>query len=171
LALTSAIAVVFGLMLTQAIAVDVSRLVALLVIALLASALLLRLNLSRLHTPVGTALMGAGAGMATGLASVGGMVVALYMLSSTAPAAVVRASLVLYLALSEVFSLAALMITGVMDSTASWRALALLPAVTLGIGVGKALFRPEWERYYRPFCLALLLGLALWGLLRLTLEG
>ncbi len=95
LAVTSAIAVVFGLLLTMAISVELSRLVALSVIAILAMALLLKINLSRLHTTFGTALMGAGAGLATGLASVGGMVVALYMLSSTAPAAVIRASLVL----------------------------------------------------------------------------
>ncbi len=65
--------------------------------------------------------------------------------------------------------MAALLLTGVMDLTASWRALALMPAVILGIGVGKALFRPRWEPYYRPFCLALLLVLAVWGLLRMLL--
>ena len=166
LVLGSAFGLPIGLSLTQALPVDTSKLVALSVIVVLAATQLAKLRLPVLATRPGLWGSGILAGIVTGLAGVGGMVVALYVLASNAPAREMRASLVMFLFASSVISLATLTYFGVMTSQSALRGLALAPASAIGVIVGKTLFRPNWEPYYKPFCLCLLIGLATLGILR-----
>ena len=135
-------------------------------IVVLAATQLAKLRLPVLATRPGLWGSGILAGIVTGLAGVGGMVVALYVLASNAPAREMRASLVMFLFASSVISLATLTYFGVMNTESALRGLALAPASALGVIAGKSLFRPAWEPYYKPFCLCLLIGLATLGILR-----
>jgi uncharacterized membrane protein YfcA len=167
LAIGSALGIPLGLMTTVSIDADTSRGVALGLILLLATLQLLRRSPAFLASRPGLYAAGLTSGVANGLASSGGMVVALYVLAQQAPAARMRASLVMYLRLSMIFQAVWLGLSGLLDQLALLRALALAPALTAGVLLGTFLFRPSLEQFYKRFCLCLLIGLALTGLARL----
>lgn len=155
-----------GLALTTSVDVATSKLIALCVILVLAATQLARLRMAFLATRPGLYGSGVLAGLATGLASVGGMVVAIYVLASNSPARQMRGSLVVYLFASSIVSLFILLWFGVMDGTALARGLALAIPAAVGVAGGKLLFIPRFEPFYRPFCLSLLMALAALGLIR-----
>ncbi|PWJ12074.1 hypothetical protein SAMN05421539_1175 [Jannaschia seohaensis] len=169
LAFTSAVGVPAGLWLTTRLPVEDTRLLALGVLIVLALLLLARVRMAWLATNAG--LVGAGilSGIVTGIASIGGMVVALYVLAQDAPPRVIRASLVLFLFASSLLTLLWQAGFGLFDGPALARGLALAPVAATGVLIGKAIFRPSLERYYKPFALCLLIGLAGTSLLRALL--
>lgn len=167
LVIGSAVGLPIGLALTIMMAPDTSRFVALVVVAILAASQLRKLDLKFLATTPGLYGSGVLAGIVTGLAGVGAMVVALYVLALKAPAAQMRGSLVLYLALASVVSGAVHVLFGTMDMTALWRGLFFSVPTVGGVLLGSMLFVPKWEPYYKPVCLWLLIGLAALGVMRL----
>ena len=171
LAIGSTLGVPFGLALTIAIAADLSKLLALGVIIALATFQLSQIKIQFLATKWG--LYGSGwlAGIVTGLAGVGGMVVALYVLAQQAPPRQMRASLVLFLFLGSITTMISLWSFGVMDETAIMRGLVMSFPAGLGVVMGKLLFVPKWEHLYKPFCLTLLIALASTGVIRLLLSA
>ena len=169
LAIGSVVGTPVGLMATMAVAPDTSRTIALCLILVLALLQLLRKSPAFLATTAGLYVAGVTSGIATGLASVGGMVVALYVLAQQAPAARMRASLVMYLFLTMFSSALWLSVSGVLDMLAVKRALVFAPFVIGGVLLGTVLFRPSLEQFYKRFCLTLLMALALVGLARLVL--
>lgn len=160
LVIGSTIGVPFGLLLTTSISVEASQLIALTVIIALALTQLAKIRLAFLATKAGLYGSGIAAGIVTGLASVGGMVIAIYVLSQDAPAAKMRAALVLFLFVSSLTSLMMLLWFGVMNSTAAARGLSLAIPTTIGVFLGQRLFTPRFAPYYRPACLSLLCALA-----------
>ncbi|MGH1576616.1 sulfite exporter TauE/SafE family protein [Planktotalea sp.] len=170
LVITSALGTPIGLWLTTSIDVESSKLIALCVIITLAALQLAKIRIPALASRSG--LYGAGllAGIVTGLASVGGMVIALYVLSSDTPARKMRAALVLFLFLSSVTSLIWLFWFEMMNQQAITRGVVFAVPAIAGVYAGMKLFTPRFEPYYRPFCLTLLCGLSAFGLLRLTLS-
>lgn len=166
LSLGSVIGVPLGLLATQALPVETSRLVALAVILVLALAQLSSQAPALLAGQRGLYAAGVLSGVATGLASVGGMVVALYVLSQQIPAKVMRASLVMYLFIGTAVSLVFQLSFGILNLLALQRALVFAPAVLLGVMLGSLLFHPDREMLYRRVCLLLLVSLAALGLLR-----
>ncbi|MEM9579742.1 MAG: sulfite exporter TauE/SafE family protein [Pseudomonadota bacterium] len=159
-----------GLSLTTSLPGDTSSLIALIIILALAALQLGKLRIPGLASRTGTLVSGVVAGLAAGIAHVGGMVVALYVLSQNQPARTMRGTLVVYLFLASFGSLFYLFYFGVMTQQAAVRALVLIPITMLGVWAGTKFFNPKWERYYRPFCLSLLMFLASVGLLRLGLR-
>lgn len=170
LVVMAAIGTPIGLTLTTNVDPDFSRFLALCVIIVLALMLLARLRLPVLETRAGVYATGLVAGIVTGLASVGGMVIALYVLSSNAPARKMRAALVLFLFLGSAASLFWLFWFELMSQQTMLRGIFFAVPATLGVWSGMKLFTPRFEPYYRPFCLTLLCGLAGFGLLRLSLS-
>ena len=165
----SSLGMPLGLYLTTQVSVPLSQTLALGCIATLAALLLGKIKLDFLANPKGHLGVGVCAGIATGLASVGGMVVALFVLVSNVPARQMRATLGVFLLLSGVLSLIILMAFGVMDERAALRGVILSIPATLGVYLGTKFFIPRLEPFYRPFCLLLLIGLALVGLIRIGL--
>lgn len=155
-----------GLFLTTSVSTETSRLVALLLVAALAALQLANIRIPAMATRPGLYGTGLLSGIASGLASIGGMVVAVYILSSGQPAARMRGSMVIYLVLGSATSLAILLAFGLMDGAALARGLVLSIPGALGVLVGVRLFTPRLALWYRPFCLALIAGLALWGVAR-----
>lgn len=170
LAIGSTLGMPFGLALTMAIATELSKLLALGVILTLAA-----LQLARVRIPFSVrnwGLYGSGwvAGVVSGVAGVGGMVVALFILSQKAQPRQMRASLVLFLFLSSVTTIISLWYFGVMDQVAIKRGLVMALPAGLGVVLGKLLFMPKWEYLYKPFCLTLLIVLAITGIIRVILN-
>jgi len=155
-----------GIWLVTTLPEETSVKVVLLLIMVLAALQLLRVNIPALATRAGTLVAGFVAGIAGGIAHVGGMVVALYVLSQNDATRSMRGTLVLYLFIGSLGSLVYLIYFGVMTSTAMLSAVTLTPVTLLGVWLGTKLFNPRWEPYYKPFCLCLLIGLAALSLLR-----
>ncbi len=171
LAISSALGVPIGLWATMSIPAEISQTIALLLILLLAGLQLLKLPLAIFNTQYGLYITGLLAGIATGIAGVGGMVVALFILAQRIPAPQMRASLVMFLFLTIFTSSIWLTLTGLLNTLAIFRALALVPLVVIGVCMGAYLFRPSLEHLYKLFCLCLLLALASIGLLRMVLSA
>lgn len=169
LVIGSTLGLPLGLALTTTLPVETSKLVALVVIIGLAVTQLAKIRLKFLATRPGLYGTGFLAGIVTGIASVGGMVVALYVLAQNTPARKMRAALVLFLFLGSVASMITFLAFGIMDQTAVQRGLILAVPAAFGVFLGQALFTVRLEPYYRPFCLSLLILLAGSGLVRLTM--
>jgi uncharacterized membrane protein YfcA len=167
LASSSAIALPLGLWATMSVSPEMSKTIALILIAVLALTQLAKIKLPFLATRTGTIGAGLLAGIATGLASIGGMVIALYVLAQNTAAREMRANLVLYLFLGALTSMITYAVSGIMDQSAIYRGLALAIPTMAGVMLGKTLFTPRYEPYYKPFCLTLLIGLAGLGLIRM----
>lgn len=158
-----------GLSLTKTLPTDTSRMVALVAILVLAVMQLARLRIPGLASRLGTALSGFVAGTMSGIANIGGMVVALFALAQDGSARSIRGTLVLYLFVSSAGSLIIQLGLGVMTHIAMLRGLLLIPFTLAGVVIGARLFSQKYEKYYRPFCLGLLIFLAVLGLMRATL--
>lgn len=160
----------FGLALTVAMTAAASKTLALAVIVVLAITQLAKIRMPFLATKPGLYGSGIIAGIVSGVAGVGGMVVAVYVLAAQAPASVMRASLVLYLFLSSAISMVVLVAFGVMDLSGISRGLIFAVPTMLGVIAGQQFFTERLAPYYRPFCLILLIGLASLGLIRTQLA-
>jgi uncharacterized membrane protein YfcA len=167
LAIGSAIGAPIGLYATTSIDVGLSKLIALFIILSLTMALLFNLRPRFLASKSGLYGSGLTAGVVTGLASVGGMVVALYILASEPEAKRIGASLVVFLFLGMFTSLIYLFVYNMMTMQAFWRAAVLSPVILLGVFLGSLLFRPAYEHLYKRVCLLLLISLCITGLSRL----
>jgi uncharacterized YccA/Bax inhibitor family protein len=95
------------------------------------------------------------------------MVVALYVLSQKAPAARMRATLVMFLFLGLFPGGIWLLLSGFLNSLAITRGLILAPLAISGVLLGTLFFRPSLESAYKRFCLLLLIALASVGLIRM----
>lgn len=165
----SGIGLPLGLMLTLALPVEASKIIALSLLIVLALTQLSKLRLPFLATTPGLYGSGLGAGMITGLSGAGGMFIALYTLARQLPARVMRGTLSIYLLGAGVLGLASHLLIGTMDQSAIYRGLILIPPTLAGILAGRALFVPRFERLYKPVCLSLMIGLASLGLIRTAL--
>ena len=157
-----------GLSLTTILDFKTSKILALVLILILALILLRNFKIQFLSTSVGTISSGVFAGVATGLASIGGMIVAIYVLASQNSARRVRASIVLYIFLNSVTTFIFLILFDVMDHKAFVRGVLLAVPSSIGVVLGSILFMQKLEKYYRPFSLGLLISFSLVGLIRLT---
>ncbi len=166
----SAVGLPVGLWLTRSLDPVLSQHTALLLILVLAILQLVKQSPAFFGTPAGRYVAGFSAGIATGLASIGGMVVALFVLAQHKPARVMRASLVVYLFGSSVVTGSWLYWHGLLDVLTLYRAFVLVPVTMAGVVVGSLLFRPSLAVFYKQFCLILLCALAIAGLVRLTLT-
>jgi uncharacterized membrane protein YfcA len=169
LALGSALGMFVGLGLTTSLEPAMSQRAALVVLITLAAMQLTRLRIRGLATPFGTVIAGVIAGIATGLAGVGGMVVALYILARDDDPKVMRATLVAFLFLGSATSLFTHLYYGTMNQTSVLRGFALIIPCIFGVLIGQRLFTPRLQPYYRPVCLSLLIGLGAVSLLRSAL--
>ena len=157
-----------GIALTTILDFQTSKIIALVLILILALILLHNVKIPFLSKPVGTISSGVFAGVATGLASIGGMIVATYVLASQNSARRMRASLVLFILLNSVTTFIFLIIFDVMDHKALVRGILLTVPSSIGVVLGSILFMQKLEKYYRPFSLGLLISFSLVGLIRLT---
>jgi uncharacterized membrane protein YfcA len=165
LAIGSAIGVPIGLMATTTLPAETTRVVALVLIMCLAAMQLFKVTPRFVGTRAGLYGTGLFAGIATGLASVGGMVVALYVLASKIDPRSMRGALVMYLFIGMFTSLVWHLSYGIMDMRAVMRGVVFAPVILVGVFLGTALFRPSLQGFYKRFCLVLLMCLSGAGLI------
>lgn len=166
----SAIGWPLGLWFTTSVSVTTSKMVALSIIVTLAVMQLAKIRLAFLATRPGLYGTGLLAGVISGLAHVGGLIIALYVLASDAPARQMRGSLVLFLFLGSITSMITLLAFGVMDFSGVVRGLTFAVPTMLGVFIGQQFFTERLAPYYRAFCLTLLIALAALGLVRTALA-
>lgn len=155
----SAIGAFFGVWLTTLLNATTSQQFALVILITLAMLQLAKVRIKALDSDKGTATTGVVAGMATGLAGVGGMVVALYVLARDTEPRVMRATLVAFLLFSSVTSFLTHLYFGTMNTTSTLRGLFFVLPCMIGVFLGQRLFTPKLQPYYRSVCLTLLIGL------------
>ena len=156
-----------GILLTTILDFQTSKIIALVLILILALILLKNFKIQFLSTTAGTGFSGVCAGVATGLASIGGMIVATYVLASQNSARRVRASIVLYIFLNSFTTCIFFILFDVMDHKAFERGILLAVPSSIGVVLGSILFMQKLEKYYRPFFLGLLITFCSVGLFRL----
>ena len=161
LAIGSFVGVPIGLLATITVSPEISKLIAVAVILILTILQFFRTMPAVLTSTSGRYGVGTTAGIVTGLASVGGMVVALYVLTSRTPPAQMRAALTMFLFISMFTSLGHMLLYGVMTDVAFIRGTILIPVTLAGVLLGTWAFKPAWQVYYRRFCLLLLVVICL----------
>lgn len=166
LAIGNFVGVPLGLFVLTQLDVSTSRIVALTMVMCVGTLLLFRVKASFLTTQKGPYIGGLTAGIASGIASIGGMVVALFVLTLDKTAKEIRASLIIYLMIAMVSSVIYLILYEIMTLDAIKRALVASPIMIAGVLVGSALFRPNFAKYYKPICLLVLLVICALGLFR-----
>lgn len=164
----SALGVVAGLAVTTTLDPTASQRIALVILITLAALQLARVRIRALDSTAGTAGTGVVAGVATGLAGVGGMVVALYVLARDSDPRTMRATLVAFLLFGSFTTLLTHLYFGTMNGTSAARGLFFLIPCLIGVYLGQRLFTPSLQRYYRSVCLTLLIGLGAVSLARST---
>jgi uncharacterized membrane protein YfcA len=168
LVIGSFVGIPIGLLATTSVSPELSKLTAVLVILILTVLQFSRRMPAVLATKPGRYGVGTTAGIVTGLASVGGMVVALYVLASQAKPKEMRAALTMFLFIGMFTSLIYLVLYGVMTQTALIRGSVLAPVTLVGVFIGTLAFKPAWQAFYRKFCLTLLIVICLASLGRIA---
>ena len=116
------------------------------------------------------AWMSAGVGALSGVliasTSLGNPPVMVYLLSGRDTAATNRANFTGYFAVTLIALIAMMAFTGLIDRSAVWTAVLLLPVFMAGAFVGSRLFRKSSEALYRRVALGLLFVVGCYGLLR-----
>ncbi len=158
-----------GLYLTTTIDPELSKLVALCLVVGLALLQLAKVRLPLSTFPVPTFVTGIFSGFVTGLASIGGMVIALYALALQMPPKKMRGSLILIIFIGGSLTFLWQILYGMITALALTRFAIFAVPMLAGVLLGRAYFKPENERYYRPFSLTILIGLGAFGLLRTLL--
>lgn len=159
LVIGNVIGVPIGLLILTHLDVDVSKIVALVVILSLASLIFMKVKAQFLATKPGLYISGITAGLATGVAAVGGMVVAIYVLARERPAAQMRASLVMFLLISEFGTGTFLFIYDLFTIESIKRVFVMAPLLAGGIIIGSLFFNPSLAKYYKPVCLVILMAI------------
>ena len=111
--------------------------------------------------------VGAGSGALGGATGLVGPIVILFQLGRGQPAAVTRANTIVFLTLLSAALLPGLALGGLVNASALWLSLVLLPAYMAATCAGQASFRPEHEALYQRaahavIALAVLAGLPVW---------
>jgi uncharacterized membrane protein YfcA len=103
-----------------------------------------------------TATVGAIAGFFNGVAQVGGPPIVLYWLRDTTAARIVRANIILFFAISSVFTTVSYLIGGVLTTSVVGLAVLTGPAFGVGLWLGSQMFGLASEESFRRACYALI---------------
>jgi uncharacterized membrane protein YfcA len=129
-------------------------------VVVLASAMLALLMSGWRHRGQPTALLtfgvGGFAGVCSGAAQVGGPAVIAYWLGRTAPAAILRANIILYFAISTTIAIVSYFAGGVLTLAVLHLAVVVGPIYGLGLLIGARLFGIAQEAIFRRICYALI---------------
>ncbi len=105
-------------------------------------------------------------GAMNGAAALGGLPIAVFLLSSAVEAAVIRATLVAFFLGTDIYACVLARGHGLLEMTTLWWAGYCLIPLYLGVRLGHKIFlwaKPEW---FQRFALMLLMGLSILGLIR-----
>ena len=166
LLIAAAIGTPFGLWLLTTLSADVMRVVISLIVLCACLGIWFGLKFRGLESRGAVAGTGLISGVAQGAAAVGGLPLVLYFLSVSAPAVVIRATLIVYLLFVGAFSFAVAGYNGLVTPEMVLRGALLTLPLVIGNALGNHRFVTASPESFRRFALVLLMILALLGLLR-----
>ena len=166
LSIGSVVGIPIGLLATVILPVETSSIIVLILILFLASLQLYKPTPGILSLKPALYTTGIIAGIASGIAAVGGMVIALYVLASGESAKSMRGAIIMFLFIGLFTSMIWYLIYGIMDVRAALRGAVFTPILLVGIFIGFRLFSPTLQKFYKQFCLVLLILISLIGLFR-----
>ena len=156
----------FGVVVLAQVPADAARIMISLLVLAASGLLLLGYRFRGERGPKGTLATGIVSGLVNGVGAVGGLPVVIFLLASAAGAAMSRAILVVYLLLTDIYATGLTLSQGLLTWELLGRWGIALPALFLGIALGSRHFLRAPPESFRRFTLALLIVLALLGLLR-----
>ena len=166
LSIGSIVGIPIGLLATVILPIETSSIIVLILILFLASLQLYKPKPGILSSKPTLYATGIIAGIASGIAAVGGMVIALYVLASGESAKSMRGAIIMFLFIGLFTSMIWYLIYGIMDVRAALRGAVFTPILLVGIFIGFRLFSPTLQKFYKQFCLVLLILISLIGLFR-----
>jgi len=137
--------------------------------ALVFSASLIILSGWRLARPMGRPGMfavGMGSGLANGTTALGGLPVAMFLTLDMTTPAVARASLIAFFFITDAYAGAIMASQGILTMETAAAAIWTLPFLALGLWLGGRRFAATTPDAFRRFVLALLIALAVLGVLK-----
>jgi len=145
--------------------------VAILVFILVASLVLLAspIRLIRI-SPTALALAGLTAGIVNGATALSGLVLALFFAVSGMSPQVMRATMIAYFFVTDLWTGSVLGLSGFIDQSTVLRWLAALPVMALGVWAGSSRFAATPPGSFRTMILCLLVLLSAIGLVRVALT-
>jgi uncharacterized membrane protein YfcA len=165
LALGALVGVPLGVQLLPGLGIDLGRAVISLFILAMCGLLLRGWHLSRRPGAAADAGVGFVSGLANG-AAVGGLPVAAYFAAQPIPAAAFRATIIGYFTLLDLWTLPNMVYAGLVTRDTLLATGLFLPLMLGGLALGSRRFLSASPQSFRRFAIALLVGLALMGLLR-----
>ena len=115
-------------------------------------------------------IAGFSAGIANGAAAMSGMVLALFFTLTAVRPSVMRATMIAYLFIIDVWTLSILGTSGFYDKATWTRVLIFLPLLGLGIWLGTNFFKASKPVTFRTFILWLLMVLCIIGLIQIAIK-
>jgi uncharacterized protein len=106
--------------------------------------------------PAASVGVGGVAGFCSGLAQTGGPPVVAYWLGQPIAGAIARANIILYFAMSDIFSFASYLVGGILTLDTVRLALFVGPAYAIGLFIGSRLFGVASETAFRRVCYSLI---------------
>jgi uncharacterized membrane protein YfcA len=134
-----------------------------------AGALLAGFRFKRQATPTGTASVGVVSGVANGAVAMGGLPVAVFLAAEGGHPAQMRAALIAYFFLLDIYGLCLLAEKGIAGPATFADALIALPIVAVGIWYGTRRFAGTTPQSFRRTTLWILIGLGVIGIARAML--
>lgn len=119
-------------------------------------------------TPSVLLAVGLIAGVINGATALSGLVLVLALTYMTITALELRATLVAYFFVSNLFAVGALASTNNIESADGWRVVVGVPVLVVGVALGSRTFRGMQPATFRRLTIWLLLALSLVGILRLA---
>ena len=142
LSIGSILGIPIGLLATVILPVETSRIIALILILFISLLQLFKLTPGILSSKPTLYATGIIAGIASGIAAVGGMVIALYVLASGESAKSMRGAIVMFLFIGLFTSMIWYLIYGIMDVRAALRGAVFTPILLVGIFMSKEVVAP-----------------------------
>ena len=110
------------------------------------------------------------AGTVNGLALLGGMPVALFLLVTNIQPAIIRGSLAALFFLTDTYAFGLSFFAGIVDITTIYRTLPLIIVLPIGVYIGNKFFVKSREETYRKVVLYFLIFISIVGILRIINE-
>ena len=108
------------------------------------------------------------AGTVNGLALLGGMPVALFLLATSIQPAIIRGSLAALFFLTDLYAFVLSFFAGIVDLTSIYRTIPLIIILPIGVYIGDKFFVKSKEETYRKVVLYFLILISIIGIFRIT---
>ena len=111
-------------------------------------------------------LTGSVSGVVNGLGTLGGMPVSLFLLITRVKPMIIRGSLAAIFFLTDIYAFGLSYLGGIVDLTAIYRTLILIPILPLGVFIGNKLFVKSKEETYRKYVFYFLVIISIIGIFK-----